>query len=1060
MLNTITTQNLRINGIDSFGHTLPKLHAKWLTGTPSDVLLPNELGLDSGAERWKMPINGLVNAVQTGKGAGFPLQKANGEFFSSAGLLLRLFPQQILRIRHLVGLKLENHPDAEGPKSSMRPMPAFFFFETDADLSTFDKYQQFPVGSDLGFSGKLFIFDEKGYLLHPHYVAALFQRIQKLYPVVNADPAPEDDDWNWIFSDSDDDVRYVRLVQADGSPFVDIDRLTGLQAEDATIGLFKTPDAGNAMTIGKASAGDAYSEDAQNSLLLGNLVQGALAPSLALPEQILIDEEVALKFDYYILRVADFQQELMGTPNEGYPGHKFEIKPVVRMHQSLELLGDGNGIMGRIGASMASEAQDKRLVAPDIDTKLALPENVGVNRFPQFPSIADLTTGDTPDWQYEALRTSLENQSTAKFVAVASGQPTDVELTLKGLPIGTAVRVFNRVFGSDAELTRGDGAGGICREPISPAPTSGFTGQLKIKLKDPLKLKNEVSTTVPSNPLLIFDLVLHSHNREAYLMIGGLELAIASAEGAVPGDNRLENALAPDSVKKTTAKSFLTFEDKSLPESGSTWEYLKGALVDQQGATDSPRLPTMLRRDMLMAAGSNVMDAGIVARRAWQTLLACGNIDNSLHHAEAKVGAPGSPGGKERLTVGVFARDNILAYDMARATFRRTTNFYTRLTELKQDAWNEPPQPDYALEVSEGSTLNGAAVLLQNIAPFCETPELGFLKAAIENDLNQDPPRIPDNFNMLVDRVVEWLNGLDIGDVPYGDEVRESIVEDLENLKDESLAENKQERLFNEIKRELGTSCFGRRDSQWALKNAIENARSFIYIETNSFGMTGAGSDPQTVDLLAVLKTRLAENPALKVVISVSVEPDYTKKFKHWTKAELKKRYEVLTEDETLKKRVVVFHPMGFPGRALSLQHHLVVVDDRWALIGSSSFMRRGLTFDGSSDVVFAPYDLVMGGTKSLKKFRLHLIRQHLGIQENTRTSQLLMTMDDLALVDLIKENLNAGGHGQIAKLKRYKAEGLPSDASKIAQSLINPEGIGFQATHAQLATLMTLLST
>src|SRR6266487_913970 len=46
-------------------------------------------------------------------------------------------------------------------------------------------------------------------------------------------------------------------------------------------------------------------------------------------------------------------------------------------------------------------------------------------------------------------------------------------------------------------------------------------------------------------------------------------------------------------------------------------------------------------------------------------------------------------------------------------------------------------------------------------------------------------------------------------------------------------------------------------------------------------------------------------------------------------------------------ERVVAFHPVGFPGRPSRLESSVVIVDDVWAMVGSSTFRRRGLTFDG-----------------------------------------------------------------------------------------------------------------
>jgi hypothetical protein len=44
---------------------------------------------------------------------------------------------------------------------------------------------------------------------------------------------------------------------------------------------------------------------------------------------------------------------------------------------------------------------------------------------------------------------------------------------------------------------------------------------------------------------------------------------------------------------------------------------------------------------------------------------------------------------------------------------------------------------------------------------------------------------------------------------------------------------------------------------------------------------------------------------------------------------------------------------MGFPGRTSRLESTVVIVDDVWTMVGSSTLRRRGLSFDGGSDLVF-----------------------------------------------------------------------------------------------------------
>src|SRR6266487_4452651 len=80
-------------------------------------------------------------------------------------------------------------------------------------------------------------------------------------------------------------------------------------------------------------------------------------------------------------------------------------------------------------------------------------------------------------------------------------------------------------------------------------------------------------------------------------------------------------------------------------------------------------------------------------------------------------------------------------------------------------------------------------------------------------------------------------------------------------------------------------------------------------------------------------------------------------------------------------ERVVAFHPVGFPGRPSRLESTVVIVDDVWALVGSSTFRRRGLTFDGGSGLVFTDTDLVNGRSPAIANVRRQLMATRLGVR-------------------------------------------------------------------------------
>jgi len=104
-------------------------------------------------------------------------------------------------------------------------------------------------------------------------------------------------------------------------------------------------------------------------------------------------------------------------------------------------------------------------------------------------------------------------------------------------------------------------------------------------------------------------------------------------------------------------------------------------------------------------------------------------------------------------------------------------------------------------------------------------------------------------------------------------------------------------RIATEVERRMVTSIFGRRDTEWALRQAITQARQFIYLETPGFGSTHllynpGDNDPVqinvTYDLLAQLASALSTNPALRLILCFPKLTDYPARFSNHVAYELK----------------------------------------------------------------------------------------------------------------------------------------------------------------------------
>src|SRR5262249_38955767 len=150
------------------------------------------------------------------------------------------------------------------------------------------------------------------------------------------------------------------------------------------------------------------------------------------------------------------------------------------------------------------------------------------------------------------------------------------------------------------------------------------------------------------------------------------------------------------------------------------------------------------------------------------------------------------------------------------------------------------------------------------------------------------------------------------------------------------------------------------------------HAHELIYIETPLLAHTahGAGGPPNAlaaVDLINELANRLTIEPGLRVVILVPRNIPFAHSFEPWSMYFYAARNEIA---QTLAlaggiieglPRVIISHPMGIPGRPLVIRTTSVIVDDVWALVGTSSLSRRGMTFDGANDMVLVDRALDRG---------------------------------------------------------------------------------------------------
>jgi hypothetical protein len=119
----------------------------------------------------------------------------------------------------------------------------------------------------------------------------------------------------------------------------------------------------------------------------------------------------------------------------------------------------------------------------------------------------------------------------------------------------------------------------------------------------------------------------------------------------------------------------------------------------------------------------------------------------------------------------------------------------------------------------------------------------------------------------------------------------------------------------------------------------------------------------------------------------------------------------------------------------------VTLVDDTWLLVGSSTLRRRGLSFDGSSDLVLTDTVYENGACVALARYRRTLMAQRLGIPPTDNGLPhpgFVRLLDGVSAFDVVSEVLEVGGAGRVEPLWKSL------DAAPITDALLrqaNPDG-------------------
>lgn len=919
---TISNVGLRALGLGS-----PVISGGWFKDNPTTTS-PDAftITIDSGA--WLAPSAGILCAASDAGCLVLP----NGVIPQPATPIFRIAPHTHLRLARLLAEAIEQqHVDPP-----VRPVPCYFVYDGGSPQQVRDCV----AGDDLEFnSGTLSIHDAAGIPIPLQVVASEFLALMKRWSALEARPLgqvptkPEDLPLTKLVPTTANQDIYLHCVDLHGFPAVNAATLaSGLTTVDNTIGLFR------------ASPG-ASLVAASSQVRLGKGTQGKLAASLTVPA--LAPE---LKVDGLRIVVQDVEDFLIGT-TAATPEPTSSPRPVVRHDESVDWCWNGQAVMGEANRILtASGASRQIVVAPEIRGDFVVPASGSAadSQWPNFPIPAVFSDSDL---NLTALRDKLTIE--AAFQADSSQAVTkDVILTVRGLPLHVAVRVYHRVFSEDAVETRGDGASGLVVED----PNDQTKTVAVLWLKDPLQLDSAPDQS--TSYLLIFDLRVTTREASPRTRLyGALEVSVGTAGvPALPasGTNPFQNA---SFVRSSAPNDQLGTKANSAGES----------LAIQRG------IPRMVRRESIVVAQDQ-------SSKKWSGLLTGTRLVpealNSLH----SLGSPGGHAGPEYDCVGLTSHGGPLTYDLARAALRRAVPYKDRLGVLESSDWAPTAQPGTNGQVS--------AAVLQTVGALSKVlTDTTAVQAWVDVQINQT----------LIN------NGQDpFASKPNKQEVRQE--HDLEY------------RIYQN----------GRHDAFWALNSRIQNARRMIYIDGLGFGHTGYSTGIMQ-DLWALLDQRMTNVPTLNLILCLTKHADYTKAYSSWQEAEEGLRWSAIDElQRHHPDRVLAYHPMAFAGRPLSLLTNLIVIDDVWAMLGTSSFRRRGLGFDGGCDVVYTGYDIQDSVSSLAADLRRKRLATHLGLQppgggEISLTNWVrIQSME--GSYHAIRDLLNAGGGSGIEPLARPKS--------------------------------------
>jgi hypothetical protein len=174
------------------------------------------------------------------------------------------------------------------------------------------------------------------------------------------------------------------------------------------------------------------------------------------------------------------------------------------------------------------------------------------------------------------------------------------------------------------------------------------------------------------------------------------------------------------------------------------------------------------------------------------------------------------------------------------------------------------------------------------------------------------------------------------------------------------------------LDRRILAAARGLREGATSMLAAIQRAEDFVYLETPALDHLSFGATDDTLDLLGALIARMDDRPGLRVALCLPVHP-----MRGWPNGLIAVRDKLLIDaladlrgGSGRNARIAAFSPGAGPGRTLRLASTTLIVDDAYALTGTTHVWRRGLSFDASLAAAVFDETLDDGRPAEVRRFR------------------------------------------------------------------------------------------